>query len=630
MGTVMATGIQDETRSGNPYIDPLLSGWRWNDEPVTYGFAQTLASFPSTDGYYELQYHFAPVNEMMRQNLRAIFEGETSGIGRSMTLTPVSGFMNINLRQTDPETTPTDIRIGMSSYVGFGYAYVPGESPVGVDGDMWFGRSGNNSYQIQFPANGSYGHYTELWGVGKVLGLKHGWLDIPDDKDFKEYTVMTYHNAPAAEVPGMGPQALEGGIPEIQNLRYNYSQTFMMLDIAALQQMYGANYNFRSDDTVYQWIPTTGEVFVDGISKGRMGDGLAEEKDLNKIFQTIWDGGGRDTYDLSNYKTDLKINLAPGEYSTFSQDQRIYIDRYGTNEDNYYARGNVYNSLLHNDDPRSLIENAKGGSGNDSLTGNIAANQLWGNGGNDTFTGGAGEDVLDGGAGTNTAIFSGARANYTITSIAGGSFTITDNRSNGDGEDILVSINFAKFSDQTVTLAEPSLEPTTPPPSEPTIPTGVAPIVYHGMPGADFAWGGQGDDQLYGHGGKDRLNGLEGNDYLVGGQGKDAFIFSTMLGTHQTNRQVNFDTIADFSVKDDTIWLANAVFTKLGKKAGTLNKDFFVSGTRPKDKKDCLIYNKKTGVLSYDADGSGTKSKAVEFAQLKKNLKLTHNDFVVI
>ena len=47
------------------------------------------------------------------------------------------------------------------------------------------------------------------------------------------------------------------------------------------------------------------------------------------------------------------------------------------------------------------------------------------------------------------------------------------------------------------------------------------------------------------------------------------------------------------------------------------------------DKDDHVIYNKKTGVLSYDVDGSGSKV-AVEFAQLKKGLAMTFKDLFVI
>ena len=133
---------------------------------------------------------------------------------------------------------------------------------------------------------------------------------------------------------------------------------------------------------------------------------------------------------------------------------------------------------------------------------------------------------------------------------------------------------------------------------------------------------------LYGGSGDDKLHGGAGNDLLSGSKGKDSFVFDAKLGTSTTDRKVNFDTISDFSVKDDTIQLENKIFTKL-KKTGTLKKDLFVTGTKANDKDDYIVYNKKAGVLSYDADGSG-KGKAIEFAQVKKGLALSHLDIFVI
>jgi serralysin len=59
-----------------------------------------------------------------------------------------------------------------------------------------------------------------------------------------------------------------------------------------------------------------------------------------------------------------------------------------------------------------------------------------------------------------------------------------------------------------------------------------------------------------------------------------------------------------------------------------MNKAFFTLD-KAKDTNDYLIYNRKTGYLSYYADGSG-KGKAVEFAKLAKNSALTERDFFVI
>ncbi len=72
----------------------------------------------------------------------------------------------------------------------------------------------------------------------------------------------------------------------------------------------------------------------------------------------------------------------------------------------------------------------------------------------------------------------------------------------------------------------------------------------------------------------------------------------------------------------------NRIFKKLGK-AGKLNPDFTIKARR-RDGNDYLIYNKKNGYLSYDADGSGTKYKAILFFKLKSGLALSDKDFYVI
>jgi VCBS repeat-containing protein len=155
-----------------------------------------------------------------------------------------------------------------------------------------------------------------------------------------------------------------------------------------------------------------------------------------------------------------------------------------------------------------------------------------------------------------------------------------------------------------------------------------------GTAAADVLKGGSGKDTFKGGAGSDMLYGGSGNDKLWGDKGKDVFVFDTMLGTSSTDRKVNFDTIKDFSVRDDSIYLDNTIFKKLG--SGTpsnpkqLSKAFFTIGDKAKDNNDYIVYNDKTGVLSYDADGSG-RGKAIEIAQLSKKLTtMTNKDFFVI
>src|SRR5690606_14149783 len=98
--------------------------------------------------------------------------------------------------------------------------------------------------------------------------------------------------------------------------------TYMMADIAALQAMYGANFNTQSGSTTYTWSPTTGEMFINGV-----GQGAPQQA---KIFATIWDGGGIDTFDTSNFTTNQTIDLRPGRFSTFSPAQLADLDQTAT------------------------------------------------------------------------------------------------------------------------------------------------------------------------------------------------------------------------------------------------------------------------------------------------------------
>jgi Ca2+-binding RTX toxin-like protein len=251
----------------------------------------------------------------------------------------------------------------------------------------------------------------------------------------------------------------------------------------------------------------------------------------------------------------------------------------------------------------------EGAGGNDMLWGGAGHDRLNGGTENDVLTGGFGNDILDGGAGDqDRAVFSGRRTDYSVTKNQDGSFTVLDNRAGGDGRDIVSGIEAFQFADGIV-----------PPASVPDSSPGSQDQVLIGTRRADKLVGGVGNDKLYGKLGK---------DVLTGGTGKDIFVFDTKPKL----KKANLDKITDFNVVDDTLWIDNALCKKLGKgtasKPVKLNKKFF-SIDKAKDGNDYLIYNKKTGLLSLDIDGSGL-GKAVEIAVLKKGLKLSYNDFFVV
>jgi serralysin len=115
---------------------------------------------------------------------------------------------------------------------------------------------------------------------------------------------------------------------------------------------------------------------INGASQGAPGTGTASS---NRVFMTIWDGGGNDTYNLSNYTNGTTIDLRPGEWSKTSPLQTANLG------DGHFARGNIANALLYNGNTASLIENAITGPGDDVLVANQAANHLTGGSGADIF-----------------------------------------------------------------------------------------------------------------------------------------------------------------------------------------------------------------------------------------------------
>jgi RTX calcium-binding nonapeptide repeat (4 copies) len=155
------------------------------------------------------------------------------------------------------------------------------------------------------------------------------------------------------------------------------------------------------------------------------------------------------------------------------------------------------------------------------------------------------------------------------------------------------------------------------------IKSGQANDAIYGEDGNDQLWGSSGDDQLSGGSGSDRLYGGWGNDILRGGIGKDAFVFYAA-----PNGTTNIDTIRDFSVVNDTVWLENTVFTALGS-AGRLASAAFWTGTEAHDATDRVIYDRDAGLLYYDQDGIGAIQQ-VAFAKLAAGLHMTNADFRIV
>ena len=195
-------------------------------------------------------------------------------------------------------------------------------------------------------------------------------------------------------------------------------------------------------------------------------------------------------------------------------------------------------------------------------------------------------------------------------------------------KDLVIKTGAGAFDSSPTPTPAPQPTPTPTPTPEPTpTPTPTPDPAPAGSTIKGTSWndvlnGSTSGETIYGYAGNDKLNGKGGNDVLVGGDGKDAFVFTTKAST-TTNR----DKIVDFNSSDDWFELDNAVFTKLAN--GVLSSANFRAGDKALDSNDYIVYDSKTGILSYDADGSGSGA-AVQVAVLENKAKLSAGDFWIL
>jgi hypothetical protein len=408
--------------TGNSLVDALLLGKQWAGTQVSYSFVTPTSVFA------------ANYITSLTTGVQAL-----SVVQQAAVVSLVSSISNyVNLTLTPSQDSPSsvgDVRFGFST----SYAAWNGDSVRGYNmdstpqaGDIWFNPSGNdvvNGHASPLSTSdftlGSYACRSTLWGLMLSLGLKNanstGGLTasaLADAYDGFNYTVM-------------GSLVLAGDHDATGETFY--PTTPMLLDIAALQAMYGANTGYNAGDTTYSFTDAQGQYYN----------------------QTLWDGGGSNTIAYTGSTASI-IDLRAGHGSTIGNKvyaytatnsfayvvQNVWI-AYGTKIDSAVVTGSATTTFQANDDGDTLT----GGSGSDTFMGGA---------GNDVIRGNAGNDSINGGDGIDTAVYGGKLADYQIklgANLAAG-FTVTDSRivPNNDGSDTLVNVERLKFADVGLAL----------------------------------------------------------------------------------------------------------------------------------------------------------------------------------
>ncbi|HTH81058.1 MAG TPA: DUF4214 domain-containing protein [Ramlibacter sp.] len=333
----------------------LMAGSQWTTHDalgrtvITYSFANTASGFGPDANFASTLTPFSAADQAMVQQVLANIES----------------VCNVSFVQVaDNGSQHGDIRYAYSmapNKMGYaGYSFFPGT--VGSGGDVWIGSD---------QAAAKWDWYRPdllLHETLHAIGLKHpfdGAVTLDTASDIIPNTVMSYSTMAGSQV---GMLASYPGEP-------------MALDIAALQSLYGAA-SHNDGDTVYDL-------------------GSAQ---FQSNFHAIWDSSGTDTFDASDVRSGVALDLREGGRS----DVGVSIDATA-----YFGTGTARTTeTAHYTQTITIAEGT-------------TIERAIGSAFDDTIVTGPATRFVDGGAGVDTVMISGSVNDYAVMG-EGASYALTN------------------------------------------------------------------------------------------------------------------------------------------------------------------------------------------------------------
>lgn len=429
----MGTGTGNGTEAGTlQELADYLSAGYWSDAgtiPRKYNLGST--GLNPKNGV--LEYNISGFSDKMGvTDTNGISEDRAELVRESFKLfEEVLGIDFVETTSQDAEIFFSDNQSGAyASSTGFGEGL--DQSLINVAASWSGGTATYDDYTLQ----------TIMHEIGHALGLGHQGLyngsgSYSGDADFAndswQGSMMSYFS--------QSENTFVDG-------NYEFLQTPMSVDWLALQDIYGddtfGTQNAFQGDTVYG--------FNTNISSAVSDIWANFASFANTTASTIIDSGGVDTLDVSGYTGDQRIDLTVTTASDFTP----------ATMDIGNSSGNLTLAV------GTVIENAIGGSGDDSFTGNAADNVFDGNGGDDVFFDSAGSDTYLGGLGTDTVEFFSDFVSYSFEKV-GSYLQIVEDAFGAAIDFVEDTVEWLSFAD--VTLAFDDVIPV--PDADPVAPTAV-------------------------------------------------------------------------------------------------------------------------------------------------------------